>query len=388
MTPPTPRRTSTARTTPTASTPTPVPPTATPTRPTRSAGDAGDTGDPANRGTAADKAVDPGRAALGRCVDDPDGFLTTTFGAAPCLRRGGGSFDDLLSLDDVDRALTGSGLRQPAFRLVRDGEPIDPSSYTRPARTGNRRFSDLIDPGRVLDLFAGGATVVLQSLHRWWPPLARLCRDLELALGHQLQVNAYLTPAGAAPPSPVRRRAGRRATGAVRDRPRAGRRALPAPRRRPLGGSPGRHVAAPDAGRAGHHRARRAAPGDRPGRRRGRLPHQPAGRLPVRAGHGGTSGQDRGGRPHRLARAARPRRRGRRDERAVLRPAHAFARGPARRAGGARPDRRRHRRATPRRRRRRAPACGRRRAAARPRRPAGDPAPRAPARRGAPARPR
>ena len=195
MTPPTPRRTSTARTTPTASTPTPVPPTATPTRPTRSAGDAGD---PANRGTAADKAVDPGRAALGRCVDDPDGFLTTSFGAAPCLRRGAGTFDDLLSLDDVDRALTGSGLRQPAFRLVRDGEPIDARNYTRPGRTGNRRFSDLIDPGRVLDLFAGGATVVLQSLHRWWPPLARLCRDLELALGHQLQANAYLTPAGAA----------------------------------------------------------------------------------------------------------------------------------------------------------------------------------------------
>src|SRR5918994_6389223 len=198
MTPPTPRRTSTARTTPTASTPTPVPPTATPTRPTRSAGDAGDAGDPANRGTAADKAVDPGRAALGRCVDDPDGFLTTSFGAAPCLRRGAGTFDDLLSLDDVDRALTGSGLRQPAFRLVRDGEPVDPRTYTRPAPTGNRRFSDLIDPGRVLDLFAGGATVVLQSLHRWWPPLARFCRDLELSLGHPLQANAYLTPPGAA----------------------------------------------------------------------------------------------------------------------------------------------------------------------------------------------
>jgi lysine-specific demethylase/histidyl-hydroxylase NO66 len=98
----------------------------------------------------------------------------------------------------VDRALTGSGLRQPAFRLVRDGEPVDPRSYTRAGRTGRHQFSDLIDTGRVLDLFAGGATVVLQSLHRWWPPLARLCGDLELALGHPLQANAYLTPPGAA----------------------------------------------------------------------------------------------------------------------------------------------------------------------------------------------
>ncbi|HET6773914.1 MAG TPA: cupin domain-containing protein [Acidimicrobiales bacterium] len=104
----------------------------------------------------------------------------------------------MLSLCDVDHALTGAGLRHPAFRLVRDGEVIAPADYTRPARTGAARIDDLIDPGRVLDLFAGGATVVLQSLQRWWEPATRFCRDLELALGHATQANAYLTPAGAA----------------------------------------------------------------------------------------------------------------------------------------------------------------------------------------------
>ncbi|MGH3447006.1 MAG: JmjC domain-containing protein, partial [Nocardioidaceae bacterium] len=43
---------------------------------------------------------------------------------------------------------------------------------------------------------AGGATVVLQGLHRYWPPLTELVRDLELALGHPCQANAYLTPPG------------------------------------------------------------------------------------------------------------------------------------------------------------------------------------------------
>lgn len=143
-------------------------------------------------------AAGPGGDALARCTGDPPGFLATVFGAAPNLRRGGRSFDDLLSLGDVDRALTASGLRQPAFRLVRDGEVIDRRRSTRPARTGATSYDDLIDPGRVLDLFADGATVVLQSLHRWWPPVSRFCRDLELALGHPLQANAYLTPPGAA----------------------------------------------------------------------------------------------------------------------------------------------------------------------------------------------
>jgi ribosomal protein L16 Arg81 hydroxylase len=86
--------------------------------------------------------------------------------------------------------------------VVRDGEVIDRAGFTRPARTGASHYDDLIDPGRVLDLFASGATVVLQSLHRWWPPIARFCRELEAALGHPLQANAYLTPPGAAGLSP------------------------------------------------------------------------------------------------------------------------------------------------------------------------------------------
>lgn len=136
--------------------------------------------------------------ALGRCVGDIGAFRTTIFGVAPHLRRHAGSFDDILSLADVDRALTGSGLRRPAVRLVRDGDVLPPASYTHSGRTGGTRVDDLIDPGRVLDLFAQGATVVLQGLQRWWAPAARFCRELELALGHALQANAYLTPPGAA----------------------------------------------------------------------------------------------------------------------------------------------------------------------------------------------
>jgi bifunctional lysine-specific demethylase and histidyl-hydroxylase NO66 len=75
---------------------------------------------------------------------------------------------------------------------------LDPRGYTKRARTGATTVTDLLDSGRALDLFAGGATIVLQSLQRWWPPLARFCRSLELELGHQIQANAYLTPSGAA----------------------------------------------------------------------------------------------------------------------------------------------------------------------------------------------
>lgn len=83
------------------------------------------------------------------------------------------------------------------MRLVRAGEAVDPSTWTRRARTGATSIDDLLDAGRALDLFADGATIVLQSLHRWWPAVGALCRDLEVELGHAVQANAYLTPGGA-----------------------------------------------------------------------------------------------------------------------------------------------------------------------------------------------
>ena len=100
----------------------------------------------------------------------------------------------LLSLDDVDRLLTSSALRTPALRLAQDGAVISPSKFTRHATMAGTAVTGLVDGRKVLDLFEGGATVVLQGLHRYHPPLTRLVRRLELELGHPCQANAYLTP--------------------------------------------------------------------------------------------------------------------------------------------------------------------------------------------------
>ncbi|HEX6248163.1 MAG TPA: cupin domain-containing protein [Nocardioidaceae bacterium] len=102
----------------------------------------------------------------------------------------------LLSLDDVDHLLTSVALRTPALRLAKDGSVIPAATYTRSASIAGSPLTGLVDARKVLALFEDGATVVLQGLHRYWPPLTRLVRDLELALGHPCQANAYLTPPG------------------------------------------------------------------------------------------------------------------------------------------------------------------------------------------------
>jgi bifunctional lysine-specific demethylase and histidyl-hydroxylase NO66 len=146
--------------------------------------------------TGSDPEDDAAGDALARCVGDPGRFAREHWARAPLYRPGAdpSGFADLFSLGDVDLILSSTTPRYPAFRLVKDGRQLDPRSYTRSGRVGGRPVDDLADPGCVYELFHGGATIVLQSLHRFWPPLVRLGRDLELALTHPVQVNAYITP--------------------------------------------------------------------------------------------------------------------------------------------------------------------------------------------------
>jgi bifunctional lysine-specific demethylase and histidyl-hydroxylase NO66 len=102
----------------------------------------------------------------------------------------------LLTLGDVDQLLTSAALRTPAVRVVKDATVLPASRFTRSATLAGSPLTGLVDARKVLALFKDGATVVLQGVHRYWPPLTQLVRSLELALGHPCQANAYLTPPG------------------------------------------------------------------------------------------------------------------------------------------------------------------------------------------------
>ena len=102
-----------------------------------------------------------------------------------------------LSLAHVDHLLTETAIRTPAVRVARDGAVLPESSYTRGGSLAGKPLTGLVDPVKLLALLDEGATVVLQGLQRYWPPVGDLVADLELELGHPCQANAYLTPPGA-----------------------------------------------------------------------------------------------------------------------------------------------------------------------------------------------
>jgi bifunctional lysine-specific demethylase and histidyl-hydroxylase NO66 len=135
--------------------------------------------------------------ALERCVGDVRRFADRYWGREPLHRSDADpdGFRGLLDLAHVDHLITEGMLRMPSFRLVKEGTPLDPKRYTQTIRVGSEQVDRTIRPDRVLDAFQDGATLVLQALHRQWPPVARFCRELELGLTHRTQANAYVTPA-------------------------------------------------------------------------------------------------------------------------------------------------------------------------------------------------
>ncbi|MGC4791688.1 cupin domain-containing protein [Micromonospora sp. DT178] len=140
-------------------------------------------------------------AALARCVSvEPAKFAAAHWGHTPLLSRADelpnrDGFTDLLSPADADELLSRRGLRTPFLRIAKDGQLVPAARFTGGGGAGAEIADQVLDE-RVLELYAGGATLVLQGLHRTWPALTDFTRELGAAVGQPLQVNAYLTPAG------------------------------------------------------------------------------------------------------------------------------------------------------------------------------------------------
>jgi len=138
-----------------------------------------------------------GRPALGRLVDcDPDVFAADVWGREPLLSRSDdlpAGFVDLFDDAAVDELVSRRGLRAPFLRVAKDGTTFGDRSFTAGAGVG-AGIGDQVSDDKLVGLFAGGATLVLQGLHRVWPPLLDFAQSLAADLGHPVQVNAYVTP--------------------------------------------------------------------------------------------------------------------------------------------------------------------------------------------------
>ena len=138
-----------------------------------------------------------GHPALRRLVAaDVTDFADRTWGREPLLSRADElpqGFGDLLSAAAVDELVSERGLRTPFLRVAKDGTTLAERAFTAPGGVG-ASIGDQVSDDKLVQLFSGGATMVLQGLHRIWPPLVRFTQQLAADLGHPVQANAYVTP--------------------------------------------------------------------------------------------------------------------------------------------------------------------------------------------------
>ena len=137
------------------------------------------------------------QSALARLVGvDAEEFARDHWGRQALLTpavAGAGGFADLLDADAVDELVSERGLRIPFLRVARNGSTLSDATFTAPGGVG-ATIGDQVSDDKLVRLFADGATMVLQALHRVWPPVAAFCQRLAADLGHPVQANAYVTP--------------------------------------------------------------------------------------------------------------------------------------------------------------------------------------------------
>ena len=127
---------------------------------------------------------------------DWDRFADRYWGQQPLLSPAAdlpGGLTQLLSADSIDELVSQRGLRTPFLRVARNGTTLADRAFTAPGGVG-AGISDQVSDDRLVRLFADGSTLVLQALHRFWPPIIEFCQRLAAELGHPVQANAYITP--------------------------------------------------------------------------------------------------------------------------------------------------------------------------------------------------
>ena len=138
-----------------------------------------------------------GDTALARCVAcSAREFAEEHWGRAPRLSRAAelsSGFTDLIDATAVDELVSQRGLRTPFLRMAKDGAVRSAASFTRGGGAG-AAIADQAADDKVLAALSDGSTLVLQGLHRTWPPLVDFSARLADELGHPVQVNAYVTP--------------------------------------------------------------------------------------------------------------------------------------------------------------------------------------------------
>lgn len=142
--------------------------------------------------------MQPNPRALSALTDRVDDFRTEPPAEPRLAHRDPAPLKELFSMPMVDELLADNGITYPLFTMARDGARLPARTYTCAGRASRRDMTrDLPDLRAIRDHLAGGATLIVEQLHRNCRPVASFCRRLSYELGRPVMASAFLTPANA-----------------------------------------------------------------------------------------------------------------------------------------------------------------------------------------------
>ena len=124
---------------------------------------------------------------------DRDQFASQYWGQQPLLSPAddlpASGFTELLNAQAIDELVSKRGLRTPFLRVAKNGATLADRTFSAPGGVG-AGIADQVSDDKLVRLFADGSTLVLQALHRVWPPILEFCQRLAAEVGHPVQANA------------------------------------------------------------------------------------------------------------------------------------------------------------------------------------------------------
>ena len=122
-----------------------------------------------------------------------DEFVQQYFEQRPLyIRREAEShFAEVLTARDLDELFQFNAIARSILRMVKGGASIHPDNYSE---RGDDGAPSRISNAKVMDLFADGHTIIINSANYVFPKLERYCNDLERELRFRVQANLYVTP--------------------------------------------------------------------------------------------------------------------------------------------------------------------------------------------------
>lgn len=102
----------------------------------------------------------------------------------------------LISVRDIHKILCDKRTRVPQLLLIKDGQPVPLSQYTKRQYFNHQAVDGHLDIERMISEMRRGASVRLNDIQKYCDPIAGICEEFSKHVGIQVGAYAFLSPPG------------------------------------------------------------------------------------------------------------------------------------------------------------------------------------------------